>query len=143
AVSAYKSIWLRGYPSLELRVGPMRGGFVLVALIACPLAAGSQHKPAKKEDYKGKPAARMVHYSGQVQGVGFRASAERIAKDYPVTGWVKNLQDGRVQLLAEGPADALDAFLKAIRMQWKDNIKKEEAADQPVSGKFKEFKAIF
>jgi len=60
-----------------------------------------------------------------------------------VTGWVKNLQDGRVQLLAEGPADAIDAFLKAIRMQWKDNIKKEEAADQPVSGKFKEFKAIF
>jgi arylsulfatase A-like enzyme/acylphosphatase len=90
--------------------------------------------------YTGAPAARMVHYSGEVQGVGFRATAERIARDYPVTGFVKNLADGRVQLLSEGPADAVEAFLKAIRTRWKDNIKKEETKEQPVSGKYKEFK---
>jgi acylphosphatase len=124
----------------------------LVALIVC-VQAGFCHfdnrpiqdkpTPKKKNDYKGKPNARMVHYTGNVQGVGFRATAERIAKDYPVTGWVKNLPDGRVQMLVEGPADALDDFLKAIRTQWKDNIKKEQIDEQPVSGKFKEFKAAY
>lgn len=117
---------------------------VLALLILCQGALAADDKPVpKKEDYNGKPAARLVLYSGQVQSVGFRASTERIAKDYPVTGWVKNLQDGRVQLLLEGPTDAIDAFLRAVRTHWKDNIKKEEAQDQPVSGKFKEFKAMF
>ena len=39
------------------------------------------------------PTARLVHYSGQVQGVGFRLATVRIAHDYPVTGWVKNLKE--------------------------------------------------
>ena len=50
-----------------------------------------------------------------MQGVGFRATAVMIARDYPVAGWVKNLADGRVQLLVEGPQEAIDKFLKAIR----------------------------
>src|SRR5262245_52973054 len=70
--------------------------------------------------------ARMVHYSGQVQGVGFRLATVRIARDYPVTGWVKNLKDGRVQLVVEGPEEGVDKFLKAVREFWKKNIEKEE-----------------
>src|SRR5208283_4284756 len=91
--------------------------------------------PKKKEEYTGKPAARMVHYKGQVQGVGFRATAERIARDFPVTGWVKNLADGRVQLVVEGPLDAVEAFLKAVRARWGKSIEKEQIEEQPVSGK--------
>jgi acylphosphatase len=93
----------------------------------------------KKEDYKGKPAARHVFYTGRVQGVGFRATAEEIARDYPVTGWVKNLNDGRVELLAEGPGDAVEDFLKAIRGRWKKNIEKQQIEERPVSDKYKKF----
>jgi acylphosphatase len=86
------------------------------------------------------PAARMVYYTGKVQGVGFRATAAEIAKDHPVTGWVKNLDDGRVQLLVEATGDAVEAFLKAIRARWKDNIEKETSEVQAVSGKYKDFR---
>jgi acylphosphatase len=105
--------------------------------------AEKEPAPKKKEDYKGKPAARMVYYSGRVQGVGFRATTEAIAQDYPVTGRVKNLKDGRVQLLVEGPADAVDDFLKAVRTRWKDNIEKEQSEKQDVSGKYKKFSVAY
>lgn len=60
---------------------------------------------------------RRVHvfYSGRVQGVGFRMTAEEIAQEMHVMGWVKNLRDGRVELVAEGPEDTLERFLKAVR----------------------------
>jgi acylphosphatase len=83
--------------------------------------------------------ATMVHYSGNVQGVGFRATAVMIARDFSVTGWVKNLADGRVQLLVEGQEDEVTRFLKAIRDHWKGDIKKEETEDQKPTGKFKKF----
>jgi acylphosphatase len=85
------------------------------------------------------PVGRTVFYSGKVQGVGFRAAAAEIAKDHPVTGWVKNIDDGRVQLVVEGPPDAVDKFLKAVRTRWKDNIEKEESEDRKPTGEFKRF----
>jgi acylphosphatase len=48
--------------------------------------------------------------SGKVQGVSYRASAEAIASRLDVTGYVRNLQDGRVEIVAEGPLEDLDAF---------------------------------
>jgi acylphosphatase len=83
--------------------------------------------------------ARMVYYSGTVQGVGFRATAVEIARDHPVTGWVRNLPDSRVQLLAEGSEEAVEKFLKVVRARWKDNIKKEQIEKQEASGKLKGF----
>lgn len=60
--------------------------------------------------------AKHVLYSGRVQGVGFRYSTKRIASGFDVTGWVKNLPDGRVELLAQAlEADELDAFLEDIQ----------------------------
>jgi len=53
-------------------------------------------------------------YEGKVQGVGFRASVLTLAKGYDVTGWVRNLHDGRVELSANGEDDEVDAFLKGI-----------------------------
>lgn len=113
--------------------------WVVLAALAGPLVG--QDKPQGK--YTGAPAARMVYYSGDVQGVGFRATAERIARGYPVTGWVKNLSDGRVQLVAEGPGDAVQAFLLAVRTRWKDNIKREDIKEEMVSGKYKKFTVTF
>ena len=55
-----------------------------------------------------------VHFSGTVQGVGFRFTAERVARGFSVAGYVRNLPDGRVQLLAEAEEEELKNFLKAI-----------------------------
>lgn len=56
-----------------------------------------------------------VFYSGHVQGVGFRYTARSLAKGYEITGWVRNLPDGRVELVAEGPESELVSFLQAVR----------------------------
>jgi len=58
--------------------------------------------------------SRQLIYSGRVQGVGFRATARHIATHYAVTGFVKNLPDGRVELVTEGTAAELDRFLGAV-----------------------------
>lgn len=60
--------------------------------------------------------ARHVFYTGRVQGVGFRYSTKRIASGYDVTGSVKNLPDGRVELFAQAfEAEEVDAFLEDIQ----------------------------
>ena len=56
-----------------------------------------------------------VFYSGHVQGVGFRYSAKSVASGFEVTGTVRNLMDGRVELVAEGAREELEAFRSAIR----------------------------
>lgn len=52
-----------------------------------------------------------LHVSGRVQGVFFRQSTARVAGDLGLRGWVRNLPDGRVEAIAEGPAEALDRLL--------------------------------
>jgi acylphosphatase len=59
-------------------------------------------------------ASIQVLYQGNVQGVGFRYSVRQIAKGFDVTGFVRNLRDGRVELLAVGEAVEVRAFLDAI-----------------------------
>ena len=58
----------------------------------------------------GNKIARRFFISGDVQGVGFRFFAQRVAARHQVVGFVKNLDDGRVEALAEGPAQSVDAF---------------------------------
>jgi acylphosphatase len=59
-------------------------------------------------------ASTQVFYEGNVQGVGFRYSIRQIAKGFDVTGSVRNLRDGRVELLATGEEDEVRAFVEAI-----------------------------
>lgn len=118
----------------------MIGSFIrMTATLSLAAMVGSPHLNADGKDKEKPMKAVMVHYSGNVQGVGFRATAVMIARDYPVVGWVKNLSDGRVQLLAEGPPDQVDKFLKAIREHWKSDIEKEQTEEQKPSGKYKDF----
>jgi acylphosphatase len=56
-----------------------------------------------------------VFYSGRVQGVGFRYSAKTVAAGFDISGVVRNLSDGRVELTAEGARAELEAFRAAIR----------------------------
>src|ERR1043166_2246080 len=56
----------------------------------------------------------QVFYEGHVQGVGFRFSVRHIAKGFDVTGWVRNLPDGRVELQANGDEEEARAFVERI-----------------------------
>jgi acylphosphatase len=76
--------------------------------------------------------ARQVFYSGKVQGVGFRYTAQRIAGGFAVSGYVRNLRDGRVELLAEGEPDQVDAFLAAVARAMAGGIARAEV--QEVAG---------
>ncbi len=55
-----------------------------------------------------------VYYTGRVQGVGFRFTAEDIARDLGVLGWVKNLPNGKVEVVAEAEEEVLGDFLARI-----------------------------
>ncbi len=63
------------------------------------------------------PAAlerRHVFFSGRVQGVGFRATCASLSRGFDLTGWVRNLDDGRVELQAQGPPTEIERYLAAI-----------------------------
>jgi acylphosphatase len=56
-----------------------------------------------------------VIYTGRVQGVGFRYTTKQLAAGFEVTGTVRNLPDGSVELIAEGLREELEAFREALR----------------------------
>jgi acylphosphatase len=74
--------------------------------------------------------AKLVHYSGRVQGVGFRATAVAVARGHAVRGWVRNRSDGRVELFADGAPDAVEALLAELRAEMGDHIDTEDAWDR-------------
>jgi acylphosphatase len=87
--------------------------------------------------------AKRVIYSVWVQGVGFRMTAVRIAQKFHVTGWARNLSDGRVELLVEGLADEVDAFLQAMRTRWQRSLNGEESKDQAVCMSYRSFEIAY
>ncbi|UCB56613.1 MAG: acylphosphatase [Candidatus Omnitrophota bacterium] len=84
-----------------------------------------------------------VYYSGRVQGVGFRFTAEAIAIDLGVYGWTKNLPDGRVELVCEGKEEDLNKLLDRIDKQLSGYIRRKDVKWQPYSGEFKDFQIRF
>jgi acylphosphatase len=88
---------------------------------------------------------KQVHayYSGQVQGVGFRFTAERLAEKLGVAGWVSNLGDGRVELRAEAKEDTLKDFLSQINGVFSRYIHDVEVSWEPATGEFKDFGVRF
>ena len=84
-----------------------------------------------------------VNYVGRVQGVGFRATVADLARGRPVSGWVRNLHDGRVELFAEGDRAAVEEFLAAIRARFAGHIRGEPATHwQPATGAFRTFDVV-
>ena len=57
---------------------------------------------------------QIVHFSGRVQGVGFRFNVSQIAREYDVSGFVRNCSDGRVELQIEGEERDIKDFVKMI-----------------------------
>ena len=75
--------------------------------------------------------AKVVYYAGDVQGVGFRATAAWIASRHPaIRGWVRNLADGRVELLADGTDRAVAAFLSDVRDRMASHIEAEDVTER-------------
>lgn len=69
-----------------------------------------------------------VYFAGHVQGVGFRYSVLQVAKEFEVTGFVRNLADGRVELQAEGSARDVGDFVTAVEEKMHGYIRKTERA---------------
>ena len=90
-------------------------------------------------DRSQQPVARQVHYQGEVQGVGFRYTARHVAQRFAVTGFVRNLPDGRVQLLAEGAQDEVERFLEAVASAMEGNITDAAVAEMSPTGQFASF----
>jgi len=80
-----------------------------------------------------------VLYSGRVQGVGFRYTACSIAHRYDLSGFVRNLADGRVELVAEGEPHEVDAFRREVRERFFGYIRDERSDVQPATGEFAGF----
>lgn len=85
------------------------------------------------------PASRRILYSGRVQGVGFRYTARKAARCYDVTGFVRNLPDGRVEIVVEGEERELDRFLKDIAESMSRYIESQEPQPSTPTGKYHRF----
>lgn len=83
---------------------------------------------------------RTVLFSGDVQGVGFRATTQRLAADVAITGTVRNLSDGRVELIAEGEPAEIDHFIKLIREQFGPMITDTASTTAEASDTFEGFR---
>jgi acylphosphatase len=80
---------------------------------------------------------KRVIYSGRVQGVGFRATAQHLADAFAVAGTVRNCADGTVELIVQGEPEQVDRFLAAIARRMKDylaDVRVLEAAPTTLEG---------
>jgi acylphosphatase len=78
--------------------------------------------------------SRHVTYSGRVQGVGFRYTARQMASGFAVSGFVRNLPGGDVELVAEGASDQVHAFLADVARQMAGYISRTRVDEVPPAG---------
>lgn len=79
-------------------------------------------------------------FSGHVQGVGFRFMVSSLSARFDVTGFVRNLADGRVEMAAEGRRNELEAFVKAVETSYlQDHIRQTQLSWSPATGEFQGF----
>ena len=86
---------------------------------------------------------KHIYYSGRVQGVGFRYTTARIAANYSVNGFVRNMMDGRVEIVVEGEKSETHAFLDAVAGEMNDYIRDTRTIDEPDADKFTGFDIRF
>ena len=82
---------------------------------------------------------REVWFSGRVQGVGFRYTTQQIATNFAVTGFVKNLPDGRVQLVVEGAKQEIADLISAIQSRMADHVRDVEQTASTFQSEFNLF----
>ena len=87
--------------------------------------------------------ARHIIFTGSVQGVGFRFTALRIANRYQLTGLVRNLMNGSVEMLAQGASDDIDDCLRDIKETLAGYIRETKIEEIPLDSRYKDFKITF
>jgi acylphosphatase len=80
-----------------------------------------------------------VAFYGRVQGIGFRFSAENIANAYKLTGFVRNLPDGSVEVVVEGEEREINKLLDTLNEELDNYIEKYNLNWFPPTGEFKRF----
>lgn len=86
---------------------------------------------------------RTVYFSGRVQGVGFRYVTCHLARGFKVRGYVRNLADGRVELVAEGPAEQVEGLVAALKQEMGGLVTGVQAEDRPATGAYPGFDIRF
>jgi acylphosphatase len=86
---------------------------------------------------------RRLTFFGEVQGVGFRYLASRIAGRYGITGYVRNLPDGSVECVLEGQAGEIDAFLADITEQMSQHIRRTTSQVGEYTGLYPAFEVRY
>lgn len=82
---------------------------------------------------------RKVWFAGRVQGVGFRYTACDAAAGFAVVGYVRNLSDGRVELVAEGEPAEIDRFVAVLHDRMRRYITDVRQVDEAPTGEFRRF----
>ncbi len=85
------------------------------------------------------PERRQILYRGLVQGVGFRYTTRRLATRFDVTGYVRNVPDGQVLVVAEGQPDEVKRFLSAVKAEMGSYIEGARESVTPPTGEFRSF----
>ncbi len=87
--------------------------------------------------------AKHVIFQGHVQGVGFRYTAHHIAGRYNVTGYVRNLPDGTVEMLLQGPAEDVDNCLRAVQDEFEGYLRDTHVEPAPYNARYQDFRVAF
>lgn len=87
--------------------------------------------------------ARLITFSGRVQGVGFRFTSQRIAFRYGLTGFVRNLPDGNVEMLAQGPAEDLSDALRDLSETFKAGLQDTKIESVTANPKYTDFRITY
>jgi len=95
--------------------------------------------PAVAVTKRSSKIRRTMYFSGHVQGVGFRYATQDVAAKFRVAGFIRNLPDGRVELVVEGREVELDRFQSTVEAAMRSQIREVDAADSPATGEFKKF----
>jgi acylphosphatase len=82
---------------------------------------------------------QMCYFTGRVQGVGFRYTVQNLALQYNVHGFVRNMADGRVELVMEGPEGEMSGLVDDISQKMNGYIKRVDKSTAPATGEFKQF----
>ena len=87
--------------------------------------------------------ARHIVFAGRVQGVGFRFTAHALANRYQLAGFVRNLMDGTVEMIAQGSPDDIEDCIRDIEGSYHDSIRETKTEEIPVDPSFRDFKITF
>ena len=86
---------------------------------------------------------RLITFCGRVQGVGFRFTAQRVACRYGIRGYVRNLPDGNVEMLAQQSAENVAAVLRDISETFKANLSDTKIQNVPPNDKYENFSITY